>query len=381
LRILTVIESLGRGGAEQALVNVLPAITKMGHACEVAALWPPYDLAEDLEAAGIAVHRLDVEKRWNLPAAVKKVAALCRGPYDVVHAHLYLASAAVALTRPLARRPARVVTFHSLNYVAYPPTSVWQKARRAFECWSTATLMDGRTAVSDAVARHYHEHCRLSDVAVIPNSFRLERLQPDSELDRVALRSAYGVSADEVVLLSCGRMIPQKGYEYLLAALEVLAARDVRPKVLIVGDGPLRRRFVKSVAHRGLDGQVLIVPSLPHGELMKLMQAVDAVVMASTCEGLPLVHAEALAVGAPVVATDVGGVPEIITHGESGWLVPPRDPVALAAGIEHVLNTRELRARLRERGRRVIEERFATQPVAERLLGFYQSVLDARRGG
>ncbi len=134
MKILTVIESLGRGGAEQALVNLLPVLKARCHQCDVVALWPPYDVAPVLERYGIALHRLNIEGRWNLPQAVPRLARTVRQVKpDVVHAHLFFASLYSALTRPLAPGPVRVVTFHNLAYDSYPADTVWKRARKRLD--------------------------------------------------------------------------------------------------------------------------------------------------------------------------------------------------------------------------------------------------------
>ena len=106
MKILTVIESLGCGGAEQALVNLLPVLKSRGHQCEVVALWPPYDIAPMLERYGISLHPLDIKGRWNLPQAVVRLAQAVRQVQpDVVHAHLFFASLYSALHQATHTRP------------------------------------------------------------------------------------------------------------------------------------------------------------------------------------------------------------------------------------------------------------------------------------
>src|SRR6476646_7987352 len=116
-KLLHVIETLGRGGAETELVYLLPALEAGGFHCEVAALLPPFDLATELEEKGVHVHRLDIGWQWNIPDGVAAVASIAhRGGYDIVHAHSFLAGICVGLTKPLFPRVKRVVTFHNLGY-------------------------------------------------------------------------------------------------------------------------------------------------------------------------------------------------------------------------------------------------------------------------
>jgi len=370
--VLHVIESLGRGGAERALVNVLPALRAEGYDAEVAALWPPYLLADALREGTVRVHLLDLRHRWAVPTATARLARLLRsGAFDVAHAHLSFAALYTALSDPLAPRPRRVVTFHNLGYDSYPADTVWRRSRQRFEAHLTRTRFDGYVAVSQAAADHYRRHFQLHQpISIIPNAIPVARL-----LSGERGEPNGSAAAEAPMLIAPGRLVPEKGHRYLIAALVELRAQGHRPPVLIVGDGPLRAEIVAAVVRAGLQDQVTLRPSLPWEELMELVEKASVFVLASTHEGFPLSPGEAMALGTPVVATAVGGIPELIEDRVSGLLVPPADPGALARAIASVLDDSVMRNGLIRAGRRRVEEAFTPEAAASRLARVYEEVL------
>jgi glycosyltransferase involved in cell wall biosynthesis len=371
MRILHVIESLELGGAERALLNVLPSLAQAGNDVEVAALWGPYPLAADMEAGGVAVHRLDIGHRWNIPAGTAKLVRLLRrGRYDVVHAHLFFSTLYVAASKPWAPGARRVATFHNLGFDSYPHTGAWRRARKSLQRWFTRRGFDATTAVSDAVARHYDGHLRLPPSVIIPNAVVVV---PGQNGDRKEdTRARFGLSPQAFVAVMPARFVPEKGHRYLLDALAELRRRDLRPDVILLGTGPVREAVVRRIEELGLSDQARIHPTVPHQELVELLRAADAFVSSSTFEGSPLSIAEALSLETPVLATAVGGVPELVEDGVSGILVAPGDASALAEGLARLMTDEPLRRRLAAAGRDRIRRRQAPEVVARELVELYR---------
>ena len=175
-----------------------------------------------------------------------------------------------------------------------------------------------------------------SRVSVLPN--------PAPELpelpSRDELRSELGFGGKTLVF--AGRLGPQKALGVALQAL--VDVPDVT--LAVAGDGPERSALERRVGELGLDGRVSFLGSVPRAQVLRLFRAADASVLPSAWENFPHTVVEALAVGCPVIATAVGGVPEVVRDGENGLLVPPGDPAALAAAIERFFSDGELRARL-----------------------------------
>ena len=158
--------------------------------------------------------------------------------------------------------------------------------------------------------------------------------------DREVLRAELEVVGD--VLVFAGRLGPQKAVDTLLAAITAVPAVTL----LVAGDGPDRPSLEHRSAELGLDGRVRFLGSVSRDTVLRLFRAADASVLPSAWENFPHTMVEALAVGCPVIATAVGGVPEVVVDGVNGLLVPPRDPVALTNAIERFFSDDELRQRL-----------------------------------
>ncbi len=153
--------------------------------------------------------------------------------------------------------------------------------------------------------------------------------------DRDEARTALSVPADFQLAVYVGRLVPEKGLRELLAAFEQLAAADPRMALALVGDGPMRHELA-ALAARLPAGRVFMPGALPAGEVAAWMAAANVVTLPSYSEGHPNVLVEALACGRPVVATPVGGIPEVVDE-STGILVPARDPDALAKGLQQAL--------------------------------------------
>lgn len=374
MRVLHVIESLARAGAEQALVNVVPELRAQGIDVHVAALWKPYALAPDIERGGATVHRLDVRHRWNLPQAVGRVVALARRLHcDVLHAHSFFSGLYVALSRVGYPDCRRFVTFHNLGYDAYPAVTPWLKARKRLDSYLMNHAIDRRLAVSDAVADHYRKHLNLDQVTVIHNAIAVEAAAGGPATEEI--RARHGVGANDSLLLLCGRFVKEKGHRYLLDALNLLLPRYPRVKALMVGDGPLKADVERLIVEKRLEGVVRTHPALAHADLVRVMAASDIIVVPSTHEGFPLAPAEAMMLGKPVVASSVGGLPSLIADGDSGFLVAPGDVSQLTEAIARFLEAPDLRARIGENGRRYVRSQLSPPVVASQLVSSYRADL------
>ncbi|MDF2439440.1 MAG: hypothetical protein JWN98_424 [Abditibacteriota bacterium] len=376
MRILYLIESLGRAGAEQALVNLLPAMQERGQQCEVAVLFPPYELEKDLEAAGVRVHRLNgrYERRWDALRLEGRLLRLLRQRQpDVIHAHLLFADIYAGLSKLISPRALRVASFHNTDFDFLTGKSPTAMVGRHLLPFVLRRYFDGLTAVSRPVLDHYQEHIPGLPITWIPNAFPTT-LRPQSDLDRDAVLAPLGLSASDFVLITVARLAPEKGHRFLLEALQQLGAQKLHPKVLLIGAGPLRDELQRDAQQRGLASQVIFAETRPHQELLPIVQAADAFVLPSVHEGFGLAPAEAMLLQRPVLVTSAGGLMDVVKNEVSGLVVPPANAHALAQGLHRLMTDDMLRNHLALAGRQYILERFGAPVVARQWEEFYLSL-------
>ena len=173
---------------------------------------------------------------------------------------------------------------------------------------------------------------------------------------------------------AAGRLSPEKGFDQLVLAAARLMRSHPDAGVVIFGDGPLRSSLEMQIESLGLAGKVVLAGF--RDDVSKFLPHIDVGVLSSHTEGLPVVLLEMMAAGRPVVATAVGGIPEVIEEDVSGWLVPPGNAAGLAERIAHFLDNPGERRRVGAAGREVVRERFGVQKQSEAYRDLFASVLD-----
>ncbi|MCB9647847.1 MAG: glycosyltransferase family 4 protein [Deltaproteobacteria bacterium] len=374
MRILVVMESLGLGGAELSLLYQLPALARLGYECHVAALRSPYIVSAHLEAVGVRVHRLDVEDRHNLPLAAFRLAQLCRRErIELAHAKLFHPSLALALGRVFGPDIPRVVSFHNLAY-AYPLHPLRRELTRLVEGALLRHNIDGFAALSHAVASSFEEALGVRGVRVVPNAVPTPSAPWTPEARQEARRS-LGLPAETAVLAMPARLVPEKGHSVFLDALMALKADGVPFYAVLAGAGPERMNIRAQIERLGfLEELRFIDQGLSHDDVLRLMAASDVVVVPSILEGFGLAPAEAMSVGAAVVASAAGGLVDLVEHERSGLLVPPSDPAALAAALRRLIKDPGLRQQLARAGFERVKTHFSPERVAELWDDLYRAV-------
>ena len=341
-------------------------LSELGWNVEVAA--PPGSTVAALADEGIVVHELPL-RRGPGPGDVAAAAALRRldrrGRYDIVHAHSSKAGGLARLALPRARR--LVYTPHCFAFLGGPgPTRGLYRAVEQALVPRTGALVavsSRERERAEATLRGARGRLRTVLNGVPP----CEAAEPDGELRRFAGEHPL---AGMVSVLR-----PQKDPLNLVAAAASLAERGRLPgRVAIVGNGELERSVRKEIARRGVGGEVRWFPY--RGEVSPYLQALDLFVLPSAWESLPLGVLEAMRCGLPVLASDVGGVPEAVEHGRTGTLVPARDPAALAEALRSALADDDARRVQGKRGREKAETRFTSGALVEATAGVYLQCLD-----
>jgi len=399
MRILHVVTAFPRSADDVIapwLVELLKHLKAAGHQVEV--LTSAYKGGGNREFAGIPVHRFRYfPARWEdlthdeaAPDRMRRswryrvaplfyvlggcAAAwrLCRGPrgrFDVVHVHWPVPH---ALFGWVARRAcgARLVTTWYGVELRWVKTSLpWL---RRFVLWALATS-DAVVAISSYTAREIAE---LSPVPVRVIPYTVGFGDPGG---------AAGVAdPDGFVILFVGRLVERKGVRYLIDAVARLPL-ERRAKLVVIGDGPEREVLAPQAQRAGLGARVELRGRVSHAELRRAYASASAFVLPSIVdsrgdtEGLGVVLLEAMTYGVPVVGSNVGGITDIVRDGETGLLVPPGDPAALAAALERLAADPALARRLGEAGRRRVREQFSWPAITAQWQECYATAL-ARAG-
>ena len=348
-------ERTWRGGERQ----VLELMRRQRRRCHDPSLAAPGRgaLAERARAERFAVHDVAMRGTWDL-ASVVALARLHRSLRpDFVHWHAARAHALGAMASLLAPGPIRVVSRRVDFPVRRSPGS---KLLWSLPVEGIAAISGG---VKEALAR---SGVGPSRVRVVPSGIDLAPFEAPP--DRAALRAGLGIEADEVLALQVAALAPHKSQTDLLRAAAIAIRRVPALRIWIAGEGPLRATLEEE--HRAL-GLGTFVRFLGFREdVNDLLAAADLFVVSSYLEGMGTSTLDAMAAGLPVVATRVGGIPEIVTEGETGFLVPPRDPEALASAMARLAEEPDLRRSLAEGGRRRVRD-FSADRTEERMDAFY----------
>lgn len=308
----------------------------------------------------------------DLVALARLVWAFRRLRPDVVHTHTAKAGALGRVAARLAGVPAIVHTFHGHALEGYFSPVVSQLFLR-FER-VLAHMTDRVITVSPRLREALLTMGigQTEQVEVVPLGLDLDRFLCPSPRE-ATLRAGLGLPRHTPLLGIVGRLVPIKDHPTLFEALAGLGAGSQAPHLVVVGDGE-RREALQQLAHRlGLTPRIHFLGW--RQDLEAILRELDVVICSSRNEGTPVALIEAMAAGVPVLSTDVGGVGDLIIHGETGWLIPPGDPPALAQAIRALLADPPLRARLATAGRVMALDRHGAKGLIQRIEALYTTVM------
>jgi glycosyltransferase involved in cell wall biosynthesis len=211
-----------------------------------------------------------------------------------------------------------------------------------------------------------------SDIRVVHSA--VPRPDPVVQWPRERLLSEFGLPADALILGMAGQFIPRKGHDVLLKALPKILEHFPRARILLFGKGALEEDVRRRAQAAGLSDAVRFTGF--RDDLTQFLGCLDVLVHPAFDEGLGIILLQACAAAVPVVATPVGGIPEIIRDRVNGLVVPPGDPGAMAAAVTQLLQARDLRIRLGRAGREIAEQEFSVDRMVEGNLSVYREVLE-----
>lgn len=366
MRVLQLISSGGYYGAENMLFNLAQSQKSLG--CDPRLLLfynvhqPNVALYERARRVDLNVRMLRCEGRADL-RAIREIREYIRTEdIDVIHTHGYKADLYGYLAARTESRPI-VATCHN-----------WVGGTAALGIYNRLDRMalrnfSGVATVSDAVA------AQLLEAGI--EKTRIHTIANGIDVDRFvgAEPARFGMAPDPSArtIGIVARLDWQKGFEYLLEAFSGLTSAHPDAQLVIIGEGPDQPAIAAMVDRLQLTSKVVFAGG--RGDMPNVYAACDIFVLPSLNEGLPMTVLEAMAASRPVIATNVGAIPTVVRHGETGWLVEPRDVAGLRKALDLLLRDPALRGRLASKGHDWVRRNFTSDGMAMNYLRMYESVL------
>jgi glycosyltransferase involved in cell wall biosynthesis len=292
----------------------------------------------------------------------------------IIHTHKYKDTILAAPAAKLCGIPHVVRTVHGLSEpfegLQAFKMGLYEAIERTIHRYCVETII----GVSSQIERKYKAEGEVSRVTCIRNGIDLEG--KSAQTDRWRTRKDLGVDSGTCLIGTVGRLTPVKGIPYLLQAARVLLRQGANVKVLVVGDGSIRLDLMTQTRDLGISENVVF---LGHREdTDELVQALDIFVLPSLSEGIPMALLEAMAAARVVVASRVGGIPEIVEDGFEGFLIEPMDVDSLAERCRRLIEFPDVARKMGEQARKRVERDFSATAMADRVASVYNELLMPR---
>lgn len=360
IRVFMLITDLKTGGVPLHVHRLASSLDRSEFEVRVACLSPPGEVSGMLEKAGVPTLACGAEGAWDVAALWHLVRLLRRHSPDVLHAFLFHANTAASLVGPLAGLPVRRM-IHEIQTVEIERR--WHLTIGGLLCRMCRCVVGN----SQAVVEHLHRgaHIPVSRLRLIPGGVDLGRFSKATALSRASLR----VPESARLLMWVGRLDPIKGLDELVDAVALL--RDPSVHLVLVGEGEYESAIRRRINASGLSGHIRFAGR--RDDVPNLLAAADVFVFPSRTEGMPNALLEAMAVGLPIVTTDVPGCRDLIVDGRTGLLAPPGRPDELADRIRRLLSDSGLAGAL-SRAARLSAEKHAWEACVQRYAALYRAV-------
>jgi len=324
---------------------------------------------------GFYVHRFYAPKVvWNINPTVLIIHKLIKPEFDIihVHSHLYFSSIQAALAHKIMKKPPLILHLH--GGLGLPPTykldTVKSIAKNFFDK-TVARFTVNSADVVFSISQHDLNYAKKTfklknwKAMLVPNAVDLKEFNPEKKQGTV----------NDGELIYVGDLELWKGVHYLIKAFKKLYQRNNRLTLKIIGEGRSREKLERLAS--GLP--VKFTGQLSPDKVSEHLAKASIFILPSLWEGMPTVALEAMACKVPVIATDVGGVSEIVKHKETGLLVPPKNPGAIADSVELLLNDGILKRRIIENAFKQVEQKYNFEKIAEIVEKIYQKILSKQK--
>ena len=366
--ILHVIDTTGPGGAETIFIDLATRLPPDRYRSIVSIRGKGW-VYEELGRRGIEPVIMDAKGSFNWRYLLRLVGLIRREKVDLIQCHLLGSNVYCSLAGLITRRPV-VATFHGVVDI----DNVERLARLKFGLINAGARCI--VAVSDSLRKEIlgKTPLRADKTKLIYNGIVTADYQRPHSRD---LRQQYGWSEDDIIVGSLGNIRPAKGYEILLQAADLLKQCPHSYRFVIAGQCNTRLydELIQLRAELGLEDRVLFLGFTE--DAAGFLSGLDLFLSSSLSEGLPLAAIQAMVAGLPIIATRCGGYMELVTDRETGWLVEPANPQAIAAALERLAADPDLRADLADKAHRYAVETFNLDAMLDTYAGIYDRLMDA----
>jgi glycosyltransferase involved in cell wall biosynthesis len=235
------------------------------------------------------------------------------------------------------------------------------------------------TAISQYLKNYAIENGAKCEIEIVPNGVDLKKFQSKHEIDSreeiQKIKEELGIKPNQKIVITVSRLVLKNGIEYLIEAFKYLQQEKII--LVIIGSGPLEKKLKAKVENLKLKEKVLFLGEIPHEKVPKYLAISDIFVRPSISEGLGNAFLEAMAVGIPIIGTPVGGIPDFLKDGETGLFCEPANPKSIAEKINILLTDENLRQKLIQNGRKLVEEKYNWDLIAEKMRNIFNKLCES----
>jgi glycosyltransferase involved in cell wall biosynthesis len=371
-KVLQVIRP-AEGGMKGHLLMLAKGLINAGIHVEVAC--PENSvIAEAVRAEGLVVHPIDIigpisfQNDITCIKQIKKI--ILHGKYDLIHFHGSKAGLVGRIAALLAGHKRTVLTVH--NFVVYQEVPLVKRTIFKYGEYLLSHITSKIITVSNALKEDLVKNYGIKEDKIIPIYNGIDFFDYNKVSDKVREKFGLGINTDKPIVGTVARMAPQKGLEYLIKAVPIVLKKcDVL--FVIAGDGPMMSELVEMVKQTGLQDKVLFPGYVKN--ISRFFACLDIFVIPSIAEGLSITTIEAMACGLPVVASNVGGLPELVGNEKNGLLVEPRNEAQLAEAITSLLRDSDARKRYGVIGKEAVSQKFTKETMVVNTINVYNEVM------
>ena len=374
LKLLFVIDNLQFGGGERVFAQIIKGLPPEKYEISLASS-PGEQFHQAIESRQVQFYPTDFSKKLNFTLILSLSEIIKKNEIELVHGQGARAEFYARLASRLAGKSKYVSTI-AMPVEGFDVGPIRKKIYSLFDSFSEK-FVDRFLVVSDVLRDKMIRGHGIPEERVIRiyNGIEVNHYLPQDENGLpLRIRNEFNIDADTLLIGSIGRLVWQKGFEHLVQAMPKVLNQFPQTKVLIVGEGPIRDDL-EALAQK-LKVEKHIIFANFRKDIKEILSAIDILIVPSLLEGFPMITLEGMAMAKPIIATDIDGIREQIFDGESGILIPPRDPDAIAAAVVRLSTDKELAHNLGLEGRRRVEKEFTVEKMVSETEKVYQSLYE-----